>query len=629
MFFQLPVSPSYTHFPAAGGLPPRLSKFFDELLPNICNLSISEGESPAATAASLLPTNSPLRTNSQTTSCNKHEAEQLLPTSSRSSSKSKSVDEEPIDISIQIQAPTCSTLPNTNTKTKTSTRGNPQHLSNLPETCALYTILNTDETQTNKLCSSSQRKTPVAAKLKKIPNLQPIVPTKYPCAKCLTKATILTTTDKRYTDKLTVAPRFKSLAEYTKTLPLALRKQFLDTFQAITQGYPNHQEIKGCPLATHPEKRSNFYKVAPNKAPASQQTNIYPQLVTACKAINMCAKCPPEGSSPFLFREGGLGALPSSLLLDLFTHHTCNICKDEDTPSSKSLLHHSSNQSCRTAHASIHVSSPKPIPSSWDYKAPPIFIYSTGNLETARTLQQLLEFGLTFQTPQEDRPNPFLTSFRGILNLETNTPPLTYYQISRPEQRTYNRYSHLLQQLKENVKRENVQILSADKGPGLVIVKTFTVMRLYQLYLGKAATNVPPTTYMSAISRLKNALYKLNPDTQLQNTDDRVPTMYFKIKTHKATFLTHTTQHPEIYTYSNGAKELVEISRPIINHKNTITSCASKAIRNLITPIIQLHPYLTQDIFETISELSKLGPPEKIYTADVEAFYPNTPHELA
>ncbi|KAI6658717.1 hypothetical protein LOD99_10949 [Oopsacas minuta] len=104
--------------------------------------------------------------------------------------------------------------------------------------------------------------------------------------------------------------------------------------------------------------------------------------------------------------------------------------------------------------------------------------------------------------------------------------------------------------------------------------------------------------------------------------------MYFKIKTHKPTSITHSTEYPEIYTYTNEAKNLVDISRPIINHKNTITSCASKTIRNIITPIIQLHPYLTQDIFETISELSKPGTPEHIYTADIEAFYPNTPHDL-
>ncbi|KAI6654622.1 hypothetical protein LOD99_1017 [Oopsacas minuta] len=45
------------------------------------------------------------------------------------------------------------------------------------------------------------------------------------------------------------------------------------------------------PLTNHPEKRSPFYKLAPNKTPQSQQINLYPQLVSACKVISICAKC--------------------------------------------------------------------------------------------------------------------------------------------------------------------------------------------------------------------------------------------------------------------------------------------------------------------------------------------------
>ena len=47
-----------------------------------------------------------------------------------------------------------------------------------------------------------------------------------------------------------------------------------------------------------------------------------------------------------------------------------------------------------------------------------------------------------------------------------------------------------------------------------------------------------------------------------------------------------------------------------------------------ITPIISNCPYLTQDVFETISLLSRYGPPEEIHTAGIEAFYPSTPHSL-
>ena len=41
---------------------------------------------------------------------------------------------------------------------------------------------------------------------------------------------------------------------------------------------------------------------------------------------------------------------------------------------------------------------------------------------------------------------------------------------------------------------------------------------------------------------------------QMGKTNDRAPTIYFKIKTHKASFATQTTESNEIYTYRNGSK---------------------------------------------------------------------------
>ena len=111
-------------------------------------------------------------------------------------------------------------------------------------------------------------------------------------------------------------------------------------------------------------------------------------------------------------------------------------------------------------------------------------------------------------------------------------------------------------------------------------------------------------------------------------TDDRPPTLYFKIKTHKPTFITHETSQPEVYTYSNVAKDLTKIARPIINHKNSITTHTSSSLRKLITPIIAESKYLTKDIHETIAKLCEHGPPNQIYTDDIEQFYPNTPHSL-
>ena len=111
-------------------------------------------------------------------------------------------------------------------------------------------------------------------------------------------------------------------------------------------------------------------------------------------------------------------------------------------------------------------------------------------------------------------------------------------------------------------------------------------------------------------------------------TDDRPPTMYFKIKTHKPTFHTNQTEEMEIYTYTNGAKELTPISRPIINHRNSVTTHCSKILRDMITPIINNSDYLTKDVHDTISKLCKDRIPEYIYTGDIEQFYPNTPHSL-
>ena len=114
----------------------------------------------------------------------------------------------------------------------------------------------------------------------------------------------------------------------------------------------------------------------------------------------------------------------------------------------------------------------------------------------------------------------------------------------------------------------------------------------------------------------------------MNSTDDRPPTVYFKVKTHKTTFRTSTTEHEEIYTYKNGAQELLPISRAIVNHKNSITSSSCDMLLTLIKPIIEQSKYLTSDIFDRIHQLCKHGLPDTIYTGDIEAFYPNTPHDL-
>ena len=119
--------------------------------------------------------------------------------------------------------------------------------------------------------------------------------------------------------------------------------------------------------------------------------------------------------------------------------------------------------------------------------------------------------------------------------------------------------------------------------------------------------------------------------------DGRLPTLYFKVKVHKADFQqtvrpnTHIDQ-PFLYSETQ-VERLYACSRPIVNH----TAC--------ITTAIQKSAFLTSDIFETIEKLTKpfqvrratytltYSPPTprgsiKIYTADIVGFYPSTPHEL-
>ena len=139
--------------------------------------------------------------------------------------------------------------------------------------------------KTQSYAAVTAERLPIKHQPKAIPNLQPTatIPT--------TTATILTITEKKYTEALTFKPRYKSIETYTETLPRQLRKRFTKIFNEITHGFPNHQELRGCPLSTHPEKRTQFQKAAPNKPPTSNTATTYKELVEAYKSIKICAKC--------------------------------------------------------------------------------------------------------------------------------------------------------------------------------------------------------------------------------------------------------------------------------------------------------------------------------------------------
>ena len=258
-----------------------------------------------------------------------------------------------------------------------------------------------------------------------------------------------------------------------------------------------------------------------------------------------------------------------------------------------------------------------------------MFLTITASFEPAKTLQLLMEYGTAFQSPQTPTPTPFLSPYNHLLNLISNSPPLTKFLTPKGRQRTYNTYNKLLTNLKTILKKEKLSVVASDKGPGLILIGTSELHKIYLNYLETNATQMHPQVYIKSLATLKTSLFELRQQTPMDNTDDRVPTFYFKIKTHKPVFKTETTKFMEIYTYKLGAKELTKISRPIVNHKTSITCLCSDFLRHLLTPHIELNPYLTRDIFQTINRLSRYGRPDKIYTADIEKFYPSTPHTLA
>ena len=329
----------------------------------------------------------------------------------------------------------------------------------------------------------------------------------------------------------------------------------------------------------------------------------------------------------FLLRESGLSAIPDSLQSDIYNNHSCNICDTKVTPEEKSLVHH--NTISKYLNIIKDITPPLPMPTEWTYKPPPIFIPVTANLATALKLQQILEYGITFQPQQKSNPQPFLSPFEHLLKLSTNTPPLTHFLTDNKRQATYDKYNKLLTDLKQALKKEQLSIVSCDKGPGLLLIENNSLQALYKQYLtGNAKLINSIDIIHNTLNNLKTSLLHVDIKAKITNTDDRIPTFYFKIKTHKTAFITTTTKFTEILAYDLGPKTLSKISRPVVNHKTSITTLTSQYLRYLITPIIENCTFLTQDIFETIDKLQSLGRPETIYTGDIEAFYPSTPHYL-
>ena len=165
----------------------------------------------------------------------------------------------------------------------------------------------------------------------------------------------------------------------------------------------------------------------------------------------------------------------------------------------------------------------------------------------------------------------FLSPYEGILKLENNIPSLTHFEQTNNTRRTNELQGHnFLRTLRQHLNTERLQILQADKGPGLVLIHNNTLTYIYKEYHRTNAVHVTAATYNETLRKLILVLYLMSVEiTSDAVTDDRPPTMYLKIKTHKPTFSTQSTSKQEIYVFTNGPNKLTSISRPIIIHTSS------------------------------------------------------------
>ena len=118
--------------------------------------------------------------------------------------------------------------------------------------------------------ATATERLPLLNKPRNIYPQRPIQSTRYPCARCIATATILTTTEKRHMEYLEIRIRNRSSEDYENPLPSCLCGRFLAIYNTLTQGIPNHQESAGYPLTLQEEKRTASQQVAPNKISKEQ-----------------------------------------------------------------------------------------------------------------------------------------------------------------------------------------------------------------------------------------------------------------------------------------------------------------------------------------------------------------------
>ena len=143
-----------------------------------------------------------------------------------------------------------------------------------------------------------------------------------------------------------------------------------------------------------------------------------------------------------------------------------------------------------------------------------------------------------------------------------------------------------MDQLRQKLSFQEMSIISADKGSGLIIISH---AHLHSLY-AKSTENMEQTSanqFIQSLNSLKTAIYNFNPSTSLEATDDRMPTMYFKIKIHKSAFqecLQESTTHTNIFGYLSREEDITTTTTTTTNTAVQLPQiCCTHVVEKLST----------------------------------------------
>ena len=188
-------------------------------------------------------------------------------------------------------------------------------------------------------------------------------------------------------------------------------------------------------------------------------------------------------------------------------------------------------------------------------------------------------------------------------------------------------HSSLITQIRSQLTALSLTLNQVDKGHGLAVLHKSTLTQIYRSYLRCETTRVPPVKYKADCDKLRNMLYDLDKNRK-SYTDDRCPTLYFKYKTHKSIFKVEPVLSAAVYHIKIDIATLCRHTRPIVNHRPSLTTLCSDFFRPHLTPIIKNSVFLVEDVYETVSAVCINGHPSAIYSYDIQKFYPSTPHDL-